>query len=444
MDASTARVAPAADPLEIGIRVPPGRRGQQTLEPWEAAGKPLEPWEAAAKRRATPGWPAFGWAWSSSNASPRFPAAPAATPASWLRPLPRRPAPAIGWPDGAPGTATPPRPRSPGSAGRAGWRCPAARWPRRGGSGPAPGCGTPTWCTPRRCWSRRVRRGQRLVVTIHDAVPWTHPATLTPRGVRWHRQMAERAVAAADAVVVPTEAVAAELVRHLRPRPGQLQVIGEGVADTVRSLPPDAAARARRLALPDGGYLLTLATLEPRKGLDVALAALARPEAPGAAAARRRPPRVGRRGPGGPGRAAGPARRQGAPARPPRRRRPGGRPGGGDRLADAQPQRGVRAAGRRGPGPRRACGRDRRCRPSSKSVAGPGRRRCSSCRWTTRRRSPAPRPQLVAEAADPARRARREQACRAAVQHRTWGSVAASCWRLYRSLAGSGAVARVR
>ena len=126
-----------------------------------------------------------------------------------------------------------------------------------------------------------VRRGQRLVVTIHDAVPWTHPATLTPRGVRWHRQMAERAVGAADAVVVPTEAVAAELVRYLRPRPGQLQVIGEGVADTVRSLPPDAAARARRLALPDGGYLLTLATLEPRKGLDVALAALARPEAPG-------------------------------------------------------------------------------------------------------------------------------------------------------------------
>ena len=24
-----------------------------------------------------------------------------------------------------------------------------------------------------------------LVVTVHDAVPWTHPETMTPRGVAW-------------------------------------------------------------------------------------------------------------------------------------------------------------------------------------------------------------------------------------------------------------------
>src|SRR5262249_56846324 len=42
----------------------------------------------------------------------------------------------------------------------------------------------------------------------------------------------------------------------------------------------DGGERAVRLGLPAGGYLLSLATLEPRKGLDVLLAALARPEAP--------------------------------------------------------------------------------------------------------------------------------------------------------------------
>ena len=52
-------------------------------------------------------------------------------------------------------------------------------------------------------------RGRRpLVVTIHDAVPWTHPTTLTPRGVDWHRAMAARVARTADAVVVPTQAVA--------------------------------------------------------------------------------------------------------------------------------------------------------------------------------------------------------------------------------------------
>ncbi|MCZ2849956.1 glycosyltransferase family 4 protein [Modestobacter sp. VKM Ac-2978] len=122
------------------------------------------------------------------------------------------------------------------------------------------------------------RRGRPLVVTVHDAVPWTHPETLTPRGVRWHRSMAERAAEQADAVVVPTRAVEAALRPHVRlPR---VEVVGEGVAAVLTGPVPDADARADRLGLPPGGYLLSLATLEPRKGLDVLLAALALPGAP--------------------------------------------------------------------------------------------------------------------------------------------------------------------
>jgi glycosyltransferase involved in cell wall biosynthesis len=142
--------------------------------------------------------------------------------------------------------------------------------------GPAPGTGpdvvhAPTLLLP-------PRRGRPLVVTIHDAVPWTHPETLTPRGVRWHRAMAARAAGSADAVVVPTRAVEQILRRHLElPR---VEVIGEGVTAALASLPADAAERRRRLDLPTGGYLLSLATVEPRKGLDVLLAALADPAGP--------------------------------------------------------------------------------------------------------------------------------------------------------------------
>ncbi len=114
------------------------------------------------------------------------------------------------------------------------------------------------------------------VVVVHDAVPWTHPETLTPRGVAWHRSQVERAAREAALVVVPTQAVADELRRHVPLR--ALLVVGEGVSGDL-ALPGDAALRAARMGLPDD-YLLTVATLEPRKGLDVLMAALALPEAP--------------------------------------------------------------------------------------------------------------------------------------------------------------------
>jgi glycosyltransferase involved in cell wall biosynthesis len=90
--------------------------------------------------------------------------------------------------------------------------------------------------------------------------------------------MAERATRTADAVVVPTRAVAEALGRRLDlPR---VEVIGEGVTGALARLPADAVDRRGRLSLPGSGYLLSLATIEPRKGLDVLLAALAEPGAP--------------------------------------------------------------------------------------------------------------------------------------------------------------------
>lgn len=103
----------------------------------------------------------------------------------------------------------------------------------------------------------------RLVVTVHDAVPYTHPETLTPRGVRWHRAMIERAARLADLIVVDTQAVADELARFVALP--EVLVVSPGVTSDL-ALPADAAERAERLALPER-YLLTVSTLEPRKGL---------------------------------------------------------------------------------------------------------------------------------------------------------------------------------
>jgi glycosyltransferase involved in cell wall biosynthesis len=116
----------------------------------------------------------------------------------------------------------------------------------------------------------RMGTCHRLVVGVHVAVPWTHPETLTPRGVRCHRAMVERAAAEADLVVVPTHAVAEELGRHVRLR--EVIVVGEGVSSDL-ALPPDADERATQMRLPER-YLLTVATLEPRKGLADLVAAL--------------------------------------------------------------------------------------------------------------------------------------------------------------------------
>lgn len=115
-------------------------------------------------------------------------------------------------------------------------------------------------------------------MTVHDAVPWTHPETLTARGVAWHRRMAAHVAREADRIVVPTEAVADDLTAVLR-LGDRVSVIAEGVSGAL-SPPPDAPARAARLGLPAGGYLMSLATMEPRKGLDVLIAALADPAAP--------------------------------------------------------------------------------------------------------------------------------------------------------------------
>jgi glycosyltransferase involved in cell wall biosynthesis len=117
--------------------------------------------------------------------------------------------------------------------------------------------------------------GNQTAVTIHDVVPWTNPETLTPRGVTWHKAMAARALKYADAVVVPTHAVAGELA-EIMDFGERVRVIGGAVSSKL-AIPLDAEARAAELDLPER-YLVSVGTLEPRKGLEPLIRALANPD----------------------------------------------------------------------------------------------------------------------------------------------------------------------
>jgi glycosyltransferase involved in cell wall biosynthesis len=117
--------------------------------------------------------------------------------------------------------------------------------------------------------------GHQIAVTIHDVAAWTHPDSLPSRRVSWHKAMAKRAHKYADAVVVPTHAVADALAGILD-FGDRVRVIGGAVSPRL-VVPADADARAERLDLPPR-YLLTMGGLESQRGIDHVLAALALPD----------------------------------------------------------------------------------------------------------------------------------------------------------------------
>lgn len=123
------------------------------------------------------------------------------------------------------------------------------------------------------------RRKQPLVTTIHDLVAFTHPETLTPHGARWHRRMITRAVTHADAIVVPTQAVAEQLVTAFQEQATGLRqrihVIG-GAPSLVPASKSEGDRSIAHLELPSGPFVVFVGTREPRKGLDLLIPAVAR------------------------------------------------------------------------------------------------------------------------------------------------------------------------
>ncbi len=123
----------------------------------------------------------------------------------------------------------------------------------------------------------RLNNGDQIAVTIHNALPWTFPGSLSPRSLSWHKAMTKRAQKYADAVVVPTHSVADQLT-DLVDFGDRIRVIG-GAASPKITLPIDAIERATRLGLPPR-YLLAFGGLEPHRAIEQLIRALALDEAP--------------------------------------------------------------------------------------------------------------------------------------------------------------------
>ena len=119
--------------------------------------------------------------------------------------------------------------------------------------------------------------GNQIVVTVHDLLAWTHPESLTATSVGWYKAMMKRARKHADAIVVPTHALA-ERLSMVADFGDRIRVIGTAPRPGLQ-LPRDAARRAARLGL-TSDYLVTAGTLEPRKGIVELLEALGRPGVP--------------------------------------------------------------------------------------------------------------------------------------------------------------------
>jgi glycosyltransferase involved in cell wall biosynthesis len=135
---------------------------------------------------------------------------------------------------------------------------------------------SPSLLAPLRRHDREFDSTQ-MVVTIHDTLAWSEPKSLTPTSVAWHKAMAKRARKHADAIVVPTHAVAEQLGEILD-FGDRVRVISGAVASGL-TLPSDADDRALRLELP-GEFMLTVGTLDPRRGLTPLITGLGQPGAP--------------------------------------------------------------------------------------------------------------------------------------------------------------------
>ena len=125
----------------------------------------------------------------------------------------------------------------------------------------------------------RAEDGTQIAVTLHDVLAWTRPSSLTPATVAWTKGMLKRARKHADAIVVPSHAVARQLT-EIMDLGDRVRVIGGAVGrGLVLPAIPLVEERLQVLGLPSQ-YILTSGSLDPRKAVTALITALGLPGAP--------------------------------------------------------------------------------------------------------------------------------------------------------------------
>jgi glycosyltransferase involved in cell wall biosynthesis len=116
---------------------------------------------------------------------------------------------------------------------------------------------------------------RQLVVTIHDTIAWTHPSSLEGGTAAWTRRMARRAAKHADAIVVPSHAVAAELAERIDV--GERVRVIPGATSPSIVLPAEPEVRSSWLKLPER-FVLASGSMDPRAGIAELIQAAALPD----------------------------------------------------------------------------------------------------------------------------------------------------------------------
>lgn len=115
-----------------------------------------------------------------------------------------------------------------------------------------------------------------VTVAVHDVLALEHPEWFPRAGANPLRWLIPSGARRAAAVLVGSASVAEAVHEHCRVPRARIRVTGYGV-DRARFAPPPRAALAAALARlgVTRPYLLQLGALEPRRGIDLALAACA-------------------------------------------------------------------------------------------------------------------------------------------------------------------------
>lgn len=119
----------------------------------------------------------------------------------------------------------------------------------------------------------RLHDRDQTVVTLWDLDAWESPDELGRTAVAWQRGMLRRAARHADAIVVPTHAMAARLADIARVGERIRVIAGATTPDFAR--PRDTVGRLRALSLPDE-YVLVDASTAPSTRLELGLGAAER------------------------------------------------------------------------------------------------------------------------------------------------------------------------
>ena len=105
--------------------------------------------------------------------------------------------------------------------------------------------------------------GRRALITVHDLTSLDLPGKQTRRNVLTTRVFLPATIRRAGAIIVPTERVRADLVRHFPFAAGKVTVISEGAREFAKDAPADAIAAVAGLT----PYVLYVGTIEPRKNV---------------------------------------------------------------------------------------------------------------------------------------------------------------------------------